>query len=62
MSIQVENIKNISHYIKENGNNLNFAWGDITDLKQIAQGGSGLIYAGKLDCQEVVLKFFCKET
>lgn len=62
MSIQDENIKNISHYIKENGNNLSFAWGDITDLKQIGQGGSSLIYAGKLDCQEVALKFYCKET
>jgi len=39
--------KIISEYIKENNNKLQLKLGLVENLKQIGQGGNGLVYSGK---------------
>lgn len=53
--------KKISSFIKCKDNNITFPWGGITDLRQIGQGGSGLVYSGKYNESNVILKFFYKD-
>ncbi|WP_291943406.1 protein kinase [Cetobacterium sp.] len=47
----------ISKYIKNNNNSINTLLGDIIDLKQIGQGGNGLVYEGTLHGKIVAIKF-----
>lgn len=54
--------KKISSFIKCKDNNITFPWGTITDLRQIGQGGSGLVYSGKYNENDVILKFFYKDS
>lgn len=54
--------KKISSFIKYKDNEITFPWGAITDLRQIGQGGSGLVYSGKYNDNDVILKFFYKNS
>lgn len=54
--------KKISSFIKCNDNSITLPWGTITDLTQIGQGGSGLVYSGKYNEKDVILKFFYKDS
>lgn len=58
---KVEKNKNVaklvSSFIKQNNYTLTLTLGDINDLKQIGQGGNGLVYSGVQNNQEVAIKF-----
>ena len=61
MSLKHDYSTEISQYIKENNNTISFRWGEIVNLEQIGQGGSGLVYTGKYNDYDVVLKFYNKD-
>lgn len=61
MTLKHNYSKEISEFIKANDKRLNLNWGIITELNQLGQGGSGLVYSGKYEDFEVVIKFFNKE-
>lgn len=61
MTLKHNYSKEISEFIKANNKRLNLNWGTITDLNQLGQGGSGLVYSGKYKDFDVVIKFFNKE-
>lgn len=50
-------IKTVTKYIKDNGRVLDTCLGEITNLKQIGQGGNGLVYEGNLRGKDVAIKF-----
>lgn len=50
-------VKKVSSFIKQNKNSIILTLGEITDLKQIGQGGNGLVYSGIQNNQEVAIKF-----
>lgn len=55
---EVRNIKSlISASIKENGNSIITILGEIKSMKQIGQGGNGLVYSGQLNGKDVAVKF-----
>lgn len=51
----------ISKYIKDNNNSINTLLGDIVALKQIGQGGNGLVYEGTLHGKIVAIKFLVSD-
>ena len=61
MTLKHNYSKEISEFIKANDKKLNLNWCTITDLNQLGQGGSGLVYSGKYEGFDVVIKFFNKE-
>ncbi|ARK30087.1 protein kinase domain-containing protein [Halalkalibacter krulwichiae] len=52
-----ENKSRISSFIKKNNKSLTLSLGEVSDLKQIGQGGNGLVYAGIQNGEEVAIKF-----
>ncbi|MEZ2458892.1 protein kinase [Salinicoccus roseus] len=50
-------VRKLSEFIKESNKSIKFTLGEISDLKQIGQGGNGLVYAGFQNKQEVAVKF-----
>ena len=55
MTLKHNYSKEISEFIKANNKRLNLNWGTITDLNQLGQGGSGLVYSGKYKDFDVVI-------
>lgn len=53
--------KKISSFIKKNNNSLILALGEVSGLKQIGQGGNGLVYSGIQNKQEVAIKFLVED-
>ncbi|MGG2103911.1 protein kinase domain-containing protein [Lysinibacillus pakistanensis] len=49
--------KEVSSFIKQNKNSIILKLGEVSDLKQIGQGGNGLVYSGIQNNQEVAIKF-----
>lgn len=47
----------ISAFIKENRNIVKTILGEIKSMKQIGQGGNGLVYSGQLNGKDVAVKF-----
>lgn len=54
-------LKTISAYIKSHQNSIKTLLGDISNLKQIGQGGNGLVYEGKLYEKTVAIKFLVSD-
>ena len=50
-------IERLSKYLKEQGNKIALALGDFVLIKQIGQGGNGLVYEAKLLDKIVAVKF-----
>ncbi|USK57403.1 protein kinase [Cytobacillus solani] len=53
--------KRISSFIKQNNKSIILTLGEVSDLKQIGQGGNGLVYSGVQNNQEVAIKFLVEE-
>ncbi|WP_286162593.1 protein kinase [Bacillus sp. AFS029533] len=49
--------KSVSEFIKQSNGTINLSLGEVSDLKQIGQGGNGLVYGGIQNNQEVAIKF-----
>ncbi|WP_062352259.1 protein kinase domain-containing protein [Bacillus kwashiorkori] len=54
-------VKRISSFIKQNNKSIILTLGEVSDLKQIGQGGNGLVYSGILNNQEVAIKFLVED-
>ncbi|MDM5338487.1 protein kinase [Fictibacillus enclensis] len=52
----------ISDLIKQNNKSMNSSLGIISDLKQIGQGGNGLVYGGLQNNQGVAIKFLVENS
>lgn len=50
----------IRSYIKENNKEIKSKFGMIQELKGIGEGGNGLVYSGKLNQQEIAIKFLAE--
>lgn len=61
MTLKYNYSREISEFIKTSDKILNLSWGTITEINQLGQGGSGLVYSGKYKNLDVVIKFFNKE-
>ncbi|OFD42208.1 hypothetical protein BWGOE3_34610 [Bacillus mycoides] len=57
-----ENRRRISSFIKNNNKSITLKLGEISNLKQIGQGGNGLVYAGIQNNEEVAIKFLVEDT
>ncbi|OFD71172.1 MULTISPECIES: protein kinase domain-containing protein [Bacillus cereus group] len=57
-----ENRKRISSFIKNNKKSITLTLGEVSNLKQIGQGGNGLVYAGLQNNKEVAIKFLVEDT
>jgi len=52
--------KKISSLIKKQDRKIDCLLGKITNLKQIGQGGNGIVYEGLLHSKPIAIKFFTK--
>ncbi len=52
--------KKISEYIKKNDKELQLKLGVVKSLKQIGQGGNGLVYSGEQNGKDVAIKFLAE--
>ncbi|MGG3693096.1 protein kinase domain-containing protein, partial [Heyndrickxia ginsengihumi] len=57
-----ENRRRISSIIKNKNNSITLTLGEVSNLKQIGQGGNGLVYAGIQNNEEVAIKFLVEDT
>ncbi|RNA68559.1 hypothetical protein [Alteribacter keqinensis] len=53
-------VREISDFIKENKKSLLLTLGKVSEIKQIDQGGNGLVYGGIQNKSEVAIKFWLR--
>lgn len=51
----------LRNFIKDNGKTINIQLGEVSKLKQLGEGGNGLVYSGILNNQELAIKFLVEE-
>lgn len=54
-------LKELSKYIKDNNKVLSLTLGELSVIKQLGQGGNGLVYKGRVLGKEVAVKFLVSE-